>query len=118
MAVGKDFRAYIEELFAPLGAVRIKPMFGGAGVYADELMFAIIADDVLYFRVDEATEARFREAGSEPFVYKARDGRDMVMGYWRAPDDALESPDEAEPWARLGIEAAVRKKAEAKRKAR
>ena len=109
MAVSKDFAAYVEELFAPLGPVRIKSMFGGAGVYADELMFAIIADDVLYLRVDGETEARFRDAGSEPFLYKARDGRDMAMSYWRAPDEALDSPDEAAPWARLSIEAALRK---------
>ena len=116
MGVSKDFAAYVQELFAGLGPVRIKAMFGAAGVYADDLMFAIIADDVLYLRADAETEAQFKAAGSAPFVYKSRDGAEMVLGYWRAPDDALESPDGAAPWARLSIDAALRKRAGKERK--
>ena len=40
----------------------------------------------------------------------------LVLGYWRAPDDALEGPDEAGPWARLSIDAALRKRAGKERK--
>ena len=111
MAVSADFKAYVEELFSGLGPVRIKPMFGAAGVYADELMFAIISDDALYLRVDDQIRERFEAVGSEPFVYRTRDGQEMSLGYWRAPDDALEGPDEAEPWARLSLDAALRKQA-------
>jgi DNA transformation protein len=109
MGVSRDFAAYVQELFAPLGVIRVKQMFGGAGVYADDLMFALIHDDALYLRVDAEIEARFREAGSQPFIYKTKDGAEMSLGYWRAPDEVLESPEEAEPWARLSIEAALRK---------
>ena len=111
MAVSADFKAYVEELFAGLGPVRIKAMFGAAGVYADELMFAVIDDDTLYLRVDDEITPRFEAAGSAPFIYRTRDGQEMSLGYWRAPDDALEGPDEAEPWARLALGAALRKKA-------
>ena len=111
MTIDKSFTAYVEELLAGFGPVRVKPMFGVVAVYADELMFAIIAGDGLYLRVDEETEPRFRDAGSEPFVYKTRDGREIVMSYWRAPESALESPDDVEPWARLSLEAALRKRA-------
>ncbi len=110
MAIDKDFIAYVHELLAPLGPVVVKRMFGGAGVYLDDVMFALLSDETLYFRVDEHTEAAFRDAGSTPFLY-GRDGREISLGYWRAPDDALEGPDEAEPWARLAYEAALRKKA-------
>jgi len=111
MAVDKDFVAYVKELLAPLGPVAVKPMFGGAGVYLDDLMFALLAYGTLYFRVDDQTEDRFRDAGSEPFIYGGIKGREVSLGYWRAPDDALEGPDEAEPWARLAYEAALRKRA-------
>ena len=111
MAVDKDFVAYVRELLAPLGPVAVKPMFGGAGVYLDGLMFALLAYGTLYFRVDDQTEDQFRDAGSEPFIYAGIKGREVSLGYWRAPDDALEGPDEAEPWARLGLEAAMRKRA-------
>ncbi len=86
-------------------------MFGAAGVYADDLMFALIADDALYLRVDDEIRPQFEAAGSTPFVYRTHDGQEMSLGYWRAPDDALEGPDEAEPWARLALDAALRKKA-------
>ncbi len=110
MAISADFRAYVEELFSSLGPVRIKTMFGGAGVYADDLMFALIDDDTLYLRVDDQIRDRFEAAGSEPFTYRTKDGQQMSLGYWRAPDDALEGPDEAAPWARLSLDAALRKK--------
>ena len=112
MPIDKDFVAYVRELLAPLGPVSVKRMFGGAGVYLDEVIFAILSDDTLYFRADEHTEPAFRDAGSEPFVYTARDEKQVSLGYWRAPDDAMEGPDECEPWARLGYEAALRKRAE------
>ena len=118
MAVSKDFIAYIEELLTPLGTIRTKRMFGAAGVYVDELFFAVIDDDTLYFRADEQTEPAFRDAGSAPFVYRSRDGQEMQMNFWRAPAEAMDGPDEAAPWARLGIEAALRKKAQKGKKKR
>ena len=111
MAVSQDFIAYVQELLAPAGVIRVKRMFGAAGVYVDELFFALIDDDALYFRTDEESEAAFREAGSAPFVYQTGDGQQMQMAFWRAPAEAMEGADEAAPWVRLGIEAALRKKA-------
>ena len=110
-AVSEAFTAYVRELLSNLGQVRIRKMFGGAGVYLDELMFATVFDDGLYFRVDEETEARFRAAGSKPALFRMKDGRELEMSYWSAPEEALDSPDEAEPWARLALEAAMRKQA-------
>jgi DNA transformation protein len=109
--VSEAFADHVRELLSSLGQVRIRKMFGGAGVYLDELMFATIFDDGLYFRVDQETQARFREAGSTPALFRMKDGRELEMSYWSAPEEALESPDEAEPWARLALEAAMRSKA-------
>ena len=116
MPVHKDFIEYVRELLAPLGHVRIKPMFGAAGVYLDEVFFAVMDEDALYFRVDDQTKDRFAEAGSAPFTFAEKDGRVIEMAYWRAPDEAMDGPEACEPWARLGYEAALRKKAGAKRK--
>ncbi len=111
MAVSKDFSAHVTELLAGLGPIRIKPMFGAAGVYAHDLFFAVIDDDTLYLKVDAENEARFRDVGSEPFVYRTREGDEIAMSYWRAPEAALEDPDEAMAWARLALDAARRKQA-------
>ena len=111
MAFSKDFAAYVQELFGGLGLVRVKGMFGGAGVYADELMFAFIADDSLYLRVDAEIEDRFRAEGSQPYIFHMRDGREIAISYWSAPEAALEAPEDAEIWARLSLGAAMRKQA-------
>jgi DNA transformation protein len=95
------------ELFAPLGAPRARRMFGGHGFYVDDFFIAIIAGDRLYLKVDARTRDRFEAAGSEPFVYGAK-GASVALGYFSAPEDAMESPHGMQPWARLALEAALR----------
>ncbi len=98
------------ELLAPLGAVRARRMFGGHGLYVDELFIALIAHERLYLKADEATRERFAAAGCEPFVYDGK-GKSVTMGYWTVPAEAMESPQPMQPWARLAIEAALRARA-------
>lgn len=95
------------ELLAPLGAVRARRMFGGHGLYIDDLFVAIIAFDRLYLKVDAATQPRFEAAGCEPFVYPGK-GKPVTLGYRSVPADAMESPALMQPWARLALEAALR----------
>ncbi len=98
------------ELLAPLGAPRSRRMFGGHGLYVDELFVALIADEVLYLKVDSATRPQFEAAGCRPFVYTGK-GREMTLQYWRAPDEAMESPALMLPWARLALQAAIASRA-------
>lgn len=100
--------AHAGELFAPLGAIRIKAMFGGWGFYCDEIFFAIVADETLYLKADAESAARFSAAGGEPFRYSRKDGRTETMNYWTVPGEALESPAEMLPWGRLALAAALR----------
>ena len=97
----------IRDLFASLGPIRTRRMFGGQGVYSGELMFALEIDGELFLKTDDITVPAFRSAGSRPFVYE-RDGRATTMSYWRLPDEALDDPDEAARWGCLGLEAAKR----------
>ncbi len=99
---------HAQELFAPLGTIRVKPMFGGWGFYVDELFFALVAWETLYLKADEESQSAFEAAGSEPFTYHRPDGKSLKMGYWTVPDDALDSPAAIAPWARLAIDCALR----------
>jgi DNA transformation protein len=94
------------ELLAPLGAVRVRRMFGGWGIYLDGLFIALIAFERLYLKADASTIDRFKAAACEPFRYE-HDGREMTMSYWTAPAEALDSPPLMEPWARLALQAAL-----------
>ena len=94
------------ELLAPLGAVRSRRMFGGHGIYIDDLFMALIAGDVLYLKASEAGRLLFEAAGSRPFVYDARTGS-VALSYWSAPPEAMESPALMQPWARQALQAAL-----------
>jgi DNA transformation protein len=98
------------ELLAPLGTVRAKRMFGGHGLYVDELFVALIAFERLYLKVDAQTRAAFERAGCEPFVYEGK-GKPITMSYWTVPAEAMESPALMQPWARQAIAAALRARA-------
>lgn len=99
---------HCRELLAPLGAVRVRRMFGGHGFYVDELFVALIAFDRLFLKVDAQTRPAFEAAGSVAFVYEGR-GRAFTVGsWWSAPADAMESPAEMLHWGRLALGAALR----------
>lgn len=117
MKVGPELVAWLQDLFGALGPVRVKSMFGGAGVYIGELMIGLLdRDEMLYLRADEVTRSEFEAAGSAPFSYFQRSGEEFSLPYWRAPEEALESPDSAIAWGRLALDAAVRKNAQTKPK--
>jgi DNA transformation protein and related proteins len=101
-------REALEDLFRPFGPVQIKRMFGGLGVFADGLMFALVTRGELHMKTDGESELLFEAAGSAPFVYE-REGRDPVkMGYYTLPEDAYEVEDEFLKWARLAHTSALK----------
>jgi DNA transformation protein len=87
--------------------VSVRRMFGGAGIYRDGLMFALVSSGEIYLKADKETEERFRAAGSRPFVYR-RDGKSATMAYWSAPDAALDDRAVMRDWAELAFAAALR----------
>jgi DNA transformation protein len=103
------------ELLQPLGAVRSRRMFGGHGLYIDDLFVALIAFDKLFLKADAQTRPVFEAAGCEPFVYDGA-GKAVTVSYFTVPADAMESPALMQPWARLALEAALRARAARKPK--
>jgi DNA transformation protein len=110
MTATADFADYAVELLGAAGRVASRRMFGGFGLYCDGVMFALIADDVLYLKADALNRPDLERAGSAPFTYGAN-GRRAIMSYWRAPDDAMESHEAMAPWARSALAAALRSRA-------
>ncbi|RZS54879.1 TfoX/Sxy family protein [Sphaerotilus mobilis] len=108
MSNSPDFVNHCLELLAPLGAVRARRMFGGHGLYVDELFIAIVASERLFLKVDEVSRSAFEAAGCGPFTYATKQGETGVMSYFNAPDEAIESPMLMQPWARLALAAALR----------
>jgi DNA transformation protein len=100
MAPSEGFKDFIKDQLAGFGPVSIRNMFGGAGVYADGVMFAILADDTLYLKADETSARAFEAEGMTPFTYTPEGKAPVAMSYWEVPPRLLEEPEELADWAR------------------
>lgn len=102
-----EFVDYVVELMSDWATVSARRMFGGHGLYREGLMFALIAEDELFFKTDSNNMAQFERAGSRPFVYQSKD-RSVQMSYWSAPAASLDSPAEMREWCQSAYAAALR----------
>lgn len=102
MSLNPKFKLFVEELFAPLGQIRVRKMFSGGGIYCDGVMFGLISRETIYLKVDKTTIPAFKTEGSEPFVYKSR-SKLVEMSYWRLPNRLLDETDEVIDWAQISL---------------
>jgi DNA transformation protein and related proteins len=108
MVASDSFAEFLREQLAPLGRITVRRMFGKTGVFCDGLMFAMVTDDTLYFRVDDHNRAAFKEAESYPPLNYGKKGRTIDLSFWRAPERLFDEPDELVAWARTALAAARR----------
>ena len=98
MKVSNEYLQFIMQKLDPLGYVTSRAMFGGYGIFHEGLMFALIADDTLYFKVNESNRAMYEQAGSKPFPHG--------ISYWEVPAELLEEDGKLHEWANISIEIA------------
>jgi DNA transformation protein len=110
MSIDPGFRDFVQDQLSEVGPITIRSMFGGGGVYADGVMFGLIAFDALYLKADETTIPDFESEGSEPFTYEG-EGKPIRMSYWQVPERLYEDPDDMTAWAHKALEVARRAKA-------
>jgi DNA transformation protein and related proteins len=117
MVASDSFAEFLRERLAPLGRVTLRRMFGKTGVFCDGLMFAMVPEDTLYFRVDDHNRVAFEEAGSFPPLNYEKNGRTIDLSFWRAPERLFDEPDEFVTWAQTALAAARRVAAKRERTA-
>jgi DNA transformation protein len=105
MAFSKSYRDFVVEQLGRVAPVTARSMFGGVGLYTEELFFALIDEDRLYFKVDDSTRPDFERLGMEPF---RPFGEVNAMGYCEVPADVLEDADRLGPWMKQAIGVAAR----------
>jgi DNA transformation protein len=106
------FHEFVIELLAPLGAVSIRRMFGGAGVFREGLMIALLFNETIYLKTDAALRADLESEGGEAFLWtKPSTGEIIDMAYVSLPSSAMDDPDEASAWARRSLSVAKAKAA-------
>lgn len=107
MSVRDEYADYLRDLLRPLGGIRLRRMFGGHGIYAGELFFAVIVEEQLYFKVDAVSRPQFEAAGLEEWTYE-KDGKVVHMNYFRPPEDIFDDEDALLLWGRRALDAALR----------
>ncbi|HWT12522.1 MAG TPA: TfoX/Sxy family protein [Allosphingosinicella sp.] len=108
MSVDEGLYAWTEEALEPLGRVSMRKMMGGATLYLDGTVFAIMDEGELWFKADAETDFVWDAEGCPRFSVTFRDGRVDTMNYRRAPADVYDDPEAMQRWARLALEAGLR----------
>jgi DNA transformation protein len=115
MSVSPEYRTFVlDQLGRVLPHVRDRSMFGGVGIYAGDLFFALIDNDTLYFKAGDSNRAMFEARGMGPFRPYGPEGE--VMQYYEVPADVLEDIDELRSWASAAIEVAQQKRKKGRRR--
>lgn len=109
MSVSREYLDFVMDRLMPAGDFTSRAMFGSYGIFQAGLMFALISDDILYFKVDDSNREMYEKAGSSIFPHR--------ISYWVVPDEVLEDNEKLYEWADISIRIAEAA-ASAKRKKR
>ncbi|HEV2150225.1 MAG TPA: TfoX/Sxy family protein [Longimicrobiaceae bacterium] len=96
MAVSREFRDYVLEQLGRVAPVTSRAMFGGVGIYSEGVFFALMDDDLVYFKTDDTNRPDFERAGKGPFRPFGEEAK--PMRYHELPGELLEDPDQLRPW--------------------
>jgi DNA transformation protein len=102
-----ELTLYLLERLAPVGPVSARRMFGGVGLFLHGMMFGLIAQEELYFKVGDANRPAYEAAGEAPFSYATKSGTNTLTSYWRCPAEVLDDTDALVLWARQAVDAAA-----------
>ncbi|MEB8433824.1 TfoX/Sxy family protein [Cocleimonas sp. KMM 6892] len=122
MSVSAEYLAYIQDLLCDVPDVSVKAFFGGKSLRSryrvspegeyqeqlEEIQFAMIIDDVLYFVVDDQSRPKYETLGMTPFEYEKKTGAVKVRKYYTAPESCFEDQDVMHEWAKEALQAASR----------
>ncbi|UGA55985.1 TfoX/Sxy family DNA transformation protein [Vibrio sp. VB16] len=97
------------KLFELFGKIKSRSMFGGFGIFVDDVMFALVVNDSLHIRCCESLEKQFKQANYQPYVYKKR-GFPVVTKYFALPNSHWDDSDQILKIAELALKAAHKEK--------
>lgn len=106
MAVSGEFLSFVEDQLERVGNIISKKMFGGAGIYCEGVFFALIADDILYFKVDESNKQDYEAEGMGQFKPYGNDS--YSMNYYEVPVEVLEDEEMLRLWAEKALDVAMK----------
>lgn len=99
----------ILEKLSPHGPIKARAMFGGYGIYYEDIIFASIVENELYFRIDEHNRKDYEGFASKPFIYEGMN-KPVIMPYLTLPEEILNNPLELPKWIQKSVQASLRYK--------
>ena len=100
---GSSFSDYVmNDLLSGFRGVRSRKMFGGYGIFKGGAMFALIAEEELYYKVGDLNRRDFEKMGSEPFRYVSR-GKSVALSYWKLPAEVMDDLEALTEWTEKAI---------------
>ena len=83
-----------------LGDLSSRPLFGGHGIYWNDVIFGILSGGRLYFKVDEDSKDEYLTRGMGPF---RPNERQTLKSYYGVPPEVLDDREALLSWAREAI---------------
>ncbi len=106
-----------QDLLPEMGGLSVRAMFGAFGLYKDGMIFGLIDEDQLYFKVDRTNQKEYEERGSRPLTYRSSRGKLVKLPYWEVPAEIMDDREEILRWARLSYQIGSRQAADRKKTA-
>lgn len=98
------FLSYVlQDLLGDLEGISHRAMFGGVSLYQHGIIFGIVIEDTLYFKVNQNNRPQYEALGSTPFTYVSPKNKIVTMPYWTVPEEILEDPDTLKEWVTASI---------------
>lgn len=98
---------FLSDVFNGIDGISSKSMFGGYGFYKDGIIFAIIADEKLHFKVGSSNQKDYEDYGSAPFVYPMKNGKTTTLSFWELPADIMEDKEILPSWIEKSVQASL-----------
>lgn len=93
----------LEDVLGHIPLITARGMFGGHGIYKDGIIFGLIVDDQLYFKVDDSNRADYADRDSQPFEYIGAGQKRISVGYWLVPEEVMEDRVEIVHWVNKSV---------------
>ena len=113
MTVSPEYREHVMQRLAQVGTIQDRRLFGEVGLYADDLIFGMMVDDALYFKVNYSNRADYEAEGIEPFV-APWSGR--PTSYYEVPASVLDDPQRLSAWVGKAVAVAASKPKKTKKR--
>lgn len=113
-----SYLTFVIDQLSGLGGVTSARMFGGTGLYRDGAIFGLIAEDILYFKVDDSSRDAYEQREMPALRPVASKPQLVSKNYYQVPAEVIDDPDTLYEWAQWALSASRAKKKRATSAAR